>query len=232
MYFYNPMYKLFKFPLILVLLMSLSSCFELIEDTTLNSDGSGSYKLTLNLSSSTTRMNSIMVMDSIDGKRVPSHIELQTKLQEYLTLLNSKEGISDVKGTLNTENWILKINLNFNSLEDLKSGVLDLSKDINKHKTSEDVGKLQLSYSDQIYARELGAFIPEKWKKQVKSDKEFSRLNEGKCIFIQRFDQEVTEVSSKEARISKNKKAVMLQLSPSEIVNSPEKIDYTIKTTR
>ena len=226
------MNKIFKYLLFSVLLMSLSSCFELIEDTTLNSDGSGIYKLTLNLSSSTTRINSIMAMDSIGGKKVPSHSELQTKIQEYLRLLNSKEGISDAKGTLNTENWILKIDLNFKSLDDLKKGMIELSEDINKRKASESVNQIQLSYLNNIYLRELGAFIPEKWQNQAKSDKEFSRLNEGKCIFIQRFDQEITEVSSKDARISKNKKAVMLQLSPSEIVHDPKKIDYTIKTAQ
>lgn len=224
------MIKLSKYLLLIVLTMSLSSCFELIEDTTLHADGSGSYKLTLNLSSSTTRINSIMAMDTIDGKKVPSRQELKTKMQEYISMLNSKEGISYAEGSLNTENWIIKLDLNFASLAHLKAGLIDLSKDINQHETSEEVNQLKLSYANGVYQRELGAFIPEKWKKEVKSDEDFSRLKEGKCIFIQRFDQEVAEVSSTNARISKSKKAVMLQLSPLEIVNNPQKIDYSIKT--
>lgn len=224
------MIKLSKYLLLIVLTMSLSSCFELIEDTTLHADGSGSYKLTLNLSSSTTRINSIMAMDTIDGKKVPSRQELKTKMQEYISMLNSKEGISNAEGSLNTENWIIKLDLNFASLAHLKAGLIDLSKDINQHETSEEVNQLKLSYANGVYQRELGAFIPEKWKKEVKSDEDFSRLKEGKCIFIQRFDQEVAEVSSTNARISKSKKAVMLQLSPLEIVNNPQKIDYSIKT--
>src|SRR5690554_8221011 len=91
------MIKLSKYLLLIVLTMSLSSCFELIEDTTLHADGSGSYKLTLNLSSSTTRINSIMAMDTIDGKKVPSRQELKTKMQEYISMLNSKEGISNAE---------------------------------------------------------------------------------------------------------------------------------------
>lgn len=211
--------------------MALSSCFELIEDTTLNADGSGTYKLTLNLSSSTTIINSIMAMDSVEGKKIPSRNDLQIELQQYLSKLDAKEGISNVNGSLNSESWIVKIDLNFESLARLKNGMVELSKEINTHKTSESVDQIQLSYQDHLYLRKLGAFIPQKWQKQIKSDEDFSRLNEGKCVFIQRFDTEVIEVSSSAARISKNKKAVMLQLSPSEIVNYPEKIDYTIKTT-
>ncbi len=169
-------------------------------------------------------------MDTIDGKKVPSRQELKTKMQEYISMLNSKEGISYAEGSLNTENWIIKLDLNFASLAHLKAGLIDLSKDINQHETSEEVNQLKLSYVNGVYQRELGAFIPEKWKKEVKSDEDFSRLKEGKCIFIQRFDQEVSEVSSTNARISKSKKAVMLQLSPLEIVNNPQKIDYSIKT--
>ncbi|HZH87411.1 MAG TPA: hypothetical protein VFD77_08840 [Brumimicrobium sp.] len=224
------MVKIFKYFVFLVLPMGLSSCFELIEDTTLNADGSGNYKLTLNLSASTTRINSIMAMDSVDGKKVPSRNELNTEFQKHLKKLEAKEGISNVSGSINTENWIVKVDLNFKSLAELKEGMIALSKEINKHKSSENINEVQLSYQDNLYTRKFGEFIPEKWQNQIKSDQDFSRLNEGKCVFIQRFDREVSEVSSKEARISKSKKAVMLQLSPTEIVNHPEKLDYTIKT--
>src|SRR5690554_507209 len=221
--------KIFKLLLFSFLLVSLSSCIELIEDTTLNSDGSGSYKLTLNFSSSTTRINSIMAMDTLAGKKVPTQNELQLKMQEYLTQLDSKKGISDVKGTLNTESWIIKIELNFESLSDFKKGITALVQDISKDKPSENVYNIQLSYENHTYLREFGSFIPKAWQEKVQSDKDFGRLNEGKCVFIQRFDQEVAKVSSKEARISKNKKAVMLQLTPIEIVNNPKKLDYTIE---
>jgi|SRR5690554_82434 len=225
------MYKIFKYLIFLVLPIVLSSCFELIEDITLNQKGSGQYKLTLNLSASTTRVNSVMAMDSIDGKKLPTRDELEIELQEYLKKLDSKKGISSVNGSLNTNNWIIKIDLAFESLDQLQAGLLEVSQEINKHKTSDNVNEVQLSYQDNLYIRKFGVLIPEKWQNQIKSDKDFNRLNDGKCVFIQRFDQEVTEVSSAEARISKSKKAVMLQLSPAEIVNHPEKLDYTIKTT-
>src|SRR5690554_2636297 len=94
------MVKIFKYFVFLVLPMGLSSCFELIEDTTLNADGSGNYKLTLNLSASTTRINSIMAMDSVDGKKVPSRNELNTEFQKHLKKLEAKEGISNVSGSI------------------------------------------------------------------------------------------------------------------------------------
>jgi hypothetical protein len=43
----------------------------LIEDTTIHKDGTGKYQITLNMSGSTTRINSAMAMDSINGKKSP-----------------------------------------------------------------------------------------------------------------------------------------------------------------
>src|SRR5690554_7581033 len=69
-------------------------------------------------------------------------------MQEYISMLNSKEGISYAEGSLNTENWIIKLDLNFASLAHLKAGLIDLSKDINQHETSEEVNQLKLSYAN------------------------------------------------------------------------------------
>lgn len=212
------------------LIFCLTGCFELIEDTTLNSDGTGTYKVVLNLSSSTTKVNSIMAMDSIKGKAVPSRIELQNLMNEYANLLDSKEGISNVKASLNTENWILNLSLDFKSLNTLKKGLIALSEDINKKEANEKVKNIVLNYTANIYKREIGSLIPSDWQEKAKTNEDFALLKEGKCVFIQRFDKEILEVNSEEVRIAKSRKAAMLQVSPLMLVNTPEKIDYIITT--
>jgi hypothetical protein len=214
------------------LLFSLTGCFELIEDTTLNSDGSGSYKLTINLSASTTKVNSIMAMDSIKGTKVPSRSELQTQLQSYMKNLNTKEGISNAKADLNTENWILNLNIDFESLASLRKGMIALSEDINKKPANEKVNNIILSFSENVYKRKIGTLIPADWQEKVRKNEDFALLKDGKCVFIQRFDKEIINVSSEDVRIAKSKKAAMLQLTPLMLVNTPEKIDYIITTKR
>ncbi|RYM35629.1 hypothetical protein ERX46_01165 [Brumimicrobium glaciale] len=214
------------------LLFSLTGCFELIEDTTLNSDGSGSYKLTINLSASTTKVNSLMAMDSIKGTKVPSRSELQTQLQSYMKNLNTKEGISNAKAVLNTENWILNLNVDFESLASLRKGMIALSEDINKKPANEKVNNIILSFSENVYKRKIGTLIPADWREKVRKNEDFALLKDGKCVFIQRFDKEIINVSSEDVRIAKSKKAAMLQLTPLMLVNTPEKIDYIITTKR
>ncbi|WP_107037310.1 hypothetical protein [Brumimicrobium mesophilum] len=210
------------------LLFGLSGCFELIEDTTLNSDGTGTYKLTVNLSASTTKVNSMMAMDSIKGSKVPSRSELKHNLQTYLSQLEKKEGISNVTGTLNTETWIVNLSLDFESLTDLKKGLISMSEDITKKPSPSEVNDIVLNFSKNVYERKIGSLIPENWQKQARESEDFSKLNEGKCVFIQRFDKEIENVNSDIVRIAKSKKATMLQLSPLVLVNAPEKLDYII----
>lgn len=210
------------------LLFGLTGCFELIEDTTLNSDGSGSYKLTVNLSASTTKVNSIMAMDSIKGTKVPSRSELQQKIHGYIKNLNTKEGISNAKAELNTENWILNLSVDFESLKSLRNGMIGLSEDINNKPANDKVNAIVLDFSKNIYQRKIGGLIPNDWQEKARKNEDFALLKDGKCVFIQRFDKEIVNVNSDDVRIAKSKKATMLQLSPLTLVNSPNKIDYTV----
>lgn len=212
------------------LLFGLSGCFELIEDTTLRNDGTGTYKLTANLSASTTKINSLMAMDSIKNEKVPSRSELQVKMKEYLIMLENKEGISNVKANLNTENWILNLSLDFQSLTSLKKGLIALSEEINNKEANTTVNAIVLKYVDNKYQRKMGSLVPLEWQEKAKENEDFAKLSEGKCVFIQRFEKEIESVSSEDVRIAKNKKAAMLQLSPLVLVNAPEKLDYIITT--
>ena len=64
-----------KIKLILLLfisIFSLGSCIEIFDDLTIHNDGTGTLKYNINLSSSKLKINSILALDSLDGKKVPS----------------------------------------------------------------------------------------------------------------------------------------------------------------
>jgi len=48
------------------MVLSLSSCFEIVEEITMNDDGSGNILMTLNFSRSKSKIKSILLMDSIN----------------------------------------------------------------------------------------------------------------------------------------------------------------------
>ena len=76
--------------------LSVTGCIEIIDDLTLNMDGTGSFKYNINLSSSKVKINSILALDSLDGKRVPSIGEIKQKIDRLDEQLKSESGISNV----------------------------------------------------------------------------------------------------------------------------------------
>tara|TARA_B100000508_G_C11465858_1_gene282496 strand:+ start:43196 stop:43882 length:687 start_codon:yes stop_codon:yes gene_type:complete len=213
------------------LLFSLTGCFELIEDTTIHNDGSGDYKLTLNLSASQTRLNSIMALDSIDGKKVPSEEEIQQELLDFVDRMNAEKGISNTTSSFDSENWIFKFSCSFDSLSVLKSAIYEASQKWSSQKNASDqkLNDIDLNFSNNTYTRKFSANVDEKVKEKVKKDEDFGKLSEGKCVFIQRFDSPIKSINKDYVRVAKNKKASMMMTTPDKIINNPAILDYSVE---
>ena len=63
------------------LILVLSSCVDIWDDIALHADGSGTYKYTVNMSASKVKINSILALDSVDGKRIPKLPEIKEKIE-------------------------------------------------------------------------------------------------------------------------------------------------------
>jgi len=218
---------LLRISLLLPLIFIFSSCFELIEDTTFNKDGSGIYKVTLNMSSSQTRLNSVMAMDSIDGKKVPSEKDLQNEIESFIADLNSQKGIKNAETTLSTEEWIFKFSCTFDDLEALKNGLNLATK--KWQKKDQKIGDyFEVSFSDAGYERIINTEVSDRWKTKASEDEDYNKLKEGKCVFIQRFPNPISSVSNVNVKIAKNGTACMLMLSPHEIIQNPKLLNYSV----
>ena len=107
--------KLRLFFLSIFVLLSMSSCIDIIDDLTLKSDGSGSFKYTINLSESKIKINSILALDSIEGRRVPSIEEIKQKINHFKSKFETKQGISNLVVESNFTDFIFKIKCDFTS---------------------------------------------------------------------------------------------------------------------
>ena len=115
-----------KYLMFLVVFFTMSSCIEIIDDLTFKSDGSGTFKYTLNLSASKLKVNSILALDSLDGKKVPSIQEIKDKINKYKEIIAQKEGISNVKVETDFTNFILKIQCDFTSILTLQKAIKEI----------------------------------------------------------------------------------------------------------
>ena len=79
----------------IIILLSLSSCFEIVEDVTFKNDGSGIFKLIVNLSQSKNEINSLMKLDSSSGYNIPTEREINAYLDQALKTLKNEKNISN-----------------------------------------------------------------------------------------------------------------------------------------
>lgn len=204
---------------LLACLFIFSSCFELIEDLSLNKDGSGNLKVKLNLSASATKIKGVMALDSIDGKAVPSKNDVRDTLQKYKTALLEQPGISAVKTEIDFEYYIINLSIDFDSLVALENAVESLSKKAQNVKWASWNGSQFQRYG-------LSMLQPVVDKIKVK-DKE--KLSEATYVSITRFDKEVLKMSNTNAVLAANKKAVMQRFNVLDVINSPESVKNTIE---
>ena len=109
--------------------IGLGSCVEIIDDLSLNSDGTGTFKYNINLSSSKVKINSLLALDSLDGKRVPKIGEIKSKINRVVEDLKEQEGITDVTFEGNYEDYMFKIKCDFKSLEALQTAIKNVIKE-------------------------------------------------------------------------------------------------------
>lgn len=216
---------LFSF-LTLGLLFSCTSCIEIIDDLSINEDGSGTFKYTVNISSSKVKLNSYLALDSLDGKKVPSLDEIKSYVDDVVSSLKTQEGISNLTIESNYTDFIFKLKLDFNSVENLQAAIKAVAQENSKKRYLEELNHNWLEYKDGSLARSIPKMNIERSKHL--SAEETKLLKEGTYTSITRFDQEVDRFKNTNAILSKNKKNVMVRTDTYSLSQKTQLLDNTI----
>jgi len=222
--------KLLLFSFFTFILIAFSSCIEIIDDLSFNEDGSGTFNYTVNLSSSKVKINSILALDSLDGKKVPSIDDITKKLSNLVEDLKQKEGINSVDFQSDYTNFIFKLSCNFSNLERLQTAIKELAIKENKGREVPELHHQWLRYENDTLVRSIPQITIAKTKKLSKKDSDL--LKEGHYTSITRFAKEIVACSNDSARLSKNKKAVMIRSNPYLLTQNPQLLDNSIFLTK
>ncbi|HEX7869222.1 MAG TPA: hypothetical protein VF455_03830 [Chryseobacterium sp.] len=192
---------------LLIPLFLLTSCFDILDKVNVKADGSGEYSLILNASKSKTRLASISKMETINGKKVPKKAEIESKINEAAKIFKSVPGISNVKTSMDFDNYIIKLSCNFKKIENINAGLEQL-------KAKNILGKM---IPTQIYSQNLSgkSFTRNKistfksdYDKLSKADKEI--FNDAKYTSILQFENSIKSQSNSAYLLAPNKKALKL----------------------
>lgn len=204
--------KLFYALVLFFSFFGLTSCIEIIDDISLNNDGSGTLKYTINLSSSKVKINSILALDSLDGKKVPSIPEIEERIASFKKKLSAKTGISNVTIESNFTDYIFKLQCDFTSLTTLQNALKDVIEEESKEKNIPELEHNWLSWDGTKMTRSIPEITVKKTKELKTEDIEL--MKQGNYTSITRFERPVEKFDNSAAVLSKNKMAVMIKTNP------------------
>jgi len=194
--------------LLLLPLLFLVNCFDILDKVNVKADGSGEYSLILNASKSKTRLASISKMETINGKKVPKKSEIEAKINEAARIFKSVPGISNVKTSMDFDNYIIKLSCNFKKIENINAGLDQL-------KAKNILGKMvptqiyNHNSAKKIFTRNKINTFKSDYDKLSAADKEV--FNNAKYTSVLQFENIVKSQSNSAYQLSPNKKAMKLE---------------------
>lgn len=204
---------------------TLQSCFDIVEDAALKPDGSGSFKLVLNMSRSKTKIHSIMKMKKVNGHDVPTVEDIKKKVADIEKTIKKTNGIGNVKTILDFNNFIATFTCSFTNVTSLNNAVKNIG---DKEKNTRPGMEKNYEYdaAAKTFSRLSRFSLKDEYQKLSAADREIFATATYTGIF--RFQQEVSAVSNKESKIAGNKKAVMIKQNALDIITNKKTIENKI----
>ncbi|KFC23887.1 hypothetical protein [Epilithonimonas lactis] len=217
--------KIIKYLFLFCIFLSLTSCFDVIDKINMKADGSGEYAVILNASKSKTRLQSISKMETINGKKVPKKSEIESKVNQASNVFKSVPGISNVKTSLDFDNFIIKLSCNFKKIENINSGLEQL-------KAKNIIGKTvptqlyKQNVAEKTFIRNKIASYKNDYDKLSKADKEV--FSDATYTSILQFENVIKSQSNNSYTVSPNKKAIKLNGNILDFILQKKQIQNTI----
>ena len=215
----------FRHIFLLIPLFLLTSCFDILDKVNVKADGSGEYSLILNASKSKTRLASISKMETVNGKKVPKKAEIEAKINEAARVFKNVPGISNVKTSMDFDNYIIKLSCNFKKIENVNAGLEQL-------KAKNILGKMiptQIYNNDstkKTFTRNKINTFKSDYDKLSTADKEV--FNNAKYTSVLQFENLIKSQSNSAYQLSPNKKAMKLEGNVLDFILQKKQIQNTI----
>jgi hypothetical protein len=222
--------KALRYLLLLLTVCCFSSCFQIIEEINIASNGSGTVDLTVNLSSSKTKVASIMLLDSINGYKVPTKQTIQKEMDEVVAHLKNSKGISNVKKKIDFQNYIVSVSFafeNISNINNINQSVLKKLK-INTINNSSYIYNVPDGTFQRNYTHTKEAITQyNKLKPEVKNI-----FKEATYTSIYRFEKPIITSANPLTKVSKTRKAVLLNTGVLGLINGKTNISNKITLSK
>lgn len=186
-------------PVLLLMAISLSSCFEIIEEIHYKKNGSGSFKFYMDLSQMKELMASM-------GEEESEPSDMGQDFADDVERIQDIKGLTNVKQINDEENYYFGLSFDFNNLESLNKGLSEVFKGEEEEEATDkvfykgDKKSLQRIDANNVRDMMLNAFTEgEEMDEETKSA--MAMFAEAGYTIRYTFDRTVKSASNKEAEV-------------------------------
>ena len=193
-----------------------SSCFDVVEDISLNKDGSGVATVIVNLSESKDNISSYVDAGEVNGNKIPSIDEIKLKMAEVVSEANKLDGIANAESISDFEDYIFTFKCDFENVYALNDAINILTEKYNE-------SGQPLLYEDNFgfdvssFYRYFNYPIPDIEYDKLGTMERFL-MESATFTGIYRFEDPIKKCTNTSARVSKSGKSVMIKATISQLV--------------
>jgi hypothetical protein len=216
------MKKIMNALLIAASVFTMTACFDITEDITINKDGSGTYVSTTDASKLSEQLGMLAAMDTT-GELIPKlKYSLDSSFSANFSQYAAIKGVSKMKVDT-SKAYIYKVTLDFTDINAL-NGVINVDKKDDAQKNLYTWVKGKLTRKDSgVGMGEMG-MEDDQQKEMAKS-----LLKDMKYTIIYHLPKKVSGMTNKEAKLSDDKKTVTLQGSILDIMDKKLSLGNEVK---
>jgi hypothetical protein len=172
------------------------------------------------------KVNSILALDSLDGKKVPSIEDIKTKVSLFKKTLSLQNGISNISISENYVDFIFKFECDFTSIDLLQEGLRKTFSITLNDKSILASDFSWLFWDSKVLERSVPSIATNKLNGITEND--LSLLKTGTYTSITRFDRGVERFENPLSKLSKDKKALMLRTDTYSLKEKHTLLENTI----
>jgi hypothetical protein len=203
-------------------IFTMTACFDITEDITINKDGSGTYISTTDASKLTEQLSMLAAMDTTGALMPKLKYSLDSSFSANFGQYASIKGVSNVKIDTSKE-FTYKVTLDFKNIETLNA-VINVDKKEEGQKNLYAWSKGKLTRKDSGAGMGDMAMEDEQQKEMAKS-----MLKDMKYKIIYRLPKKVSGMTNKTATLSSDKKTVTLECSLLDIMDKKLSLGNEVK---
>lgn len=201
-----------------------TSCFEIVEEVKMKTDGSGKMIVTVNMSESKEDLKGYMDSGEIGEMTLPDQKELTNYLSRIENTLESVNGMSNASAKADFNEFIFTFAADFTSVKAMNLAVNKLTKELSRGMIAIDN---KYEYTNGRFKRSFGTMLSEADYEKLPMMQRFV-LESARMVSIYTFSKSVKKMSNETAELSDGNKVVKFKSTLGDIAKGTKSVQNTI----